>query len=346
MGSLGPDDQSHHKAVPLMSSEQSPTSATSTDTVIKADTHTSDPVGTQVDVNGGIEHQHVAPQPHSPSDHAGTSARSHTTKLKSRTHGKSSQGGSGSWAPLQLAAVVAATGSVWLLRCILKRLSSTNKDQTPSASTPVAPQAEVVQPAEEEEEPEPEEIVDPDTFDVLVTDLLISPPPLPVPGSPQSFNPLASTRPLKDLRFIVSEECSVEGFAPTLGTPLPVTSSTDAPSTSPPSAQDSEAADSDTEVIVLPQPQQVQHSSAPAVLKLLSAGATCIGRSGIQLGDLVGANFGNPFNKGHISGGGCTGGSSFRPSLDNFTTCMCEVTLSGISGELGLGSIASASGSP
>ncbi|MEW5298614.1 MAG: hypothetical protein WDW36_001714 [Sanguina aurantia] len=233
-----------------------------------------------------------------------------------RSHSSSSQGRAASFSPLQLVAVIAASGSVWLLRCIFKRLSLSGGkkgERAPAAeSAPIAPQTDALQEAEqEEEEVEPEELMDPDTFEVLVSELLISPPPLPIPGSPESFNPAALSRPLKELRFVVSEECSVEGFAPTLGTPLPTptSTSTDAPSTSdasPPGA-DSEAVGSDIQVIAVQQPQ---HTSAPAVSRLLAAGATCIGRSGLQLGNLVGANFGNPFNKGHISGGGCTGAAA------------------------------------
>ncbi len=120
-------------------------------------------------------------------------------------------------------------------------------------------------------QPEPEPI-DPDTFSIIAV-------PLEQPAAAATASAIGSLpQPLEGVTFVVSEDVDLTGTPTTLGAPSAVL--TDAAA-----------------------------SSSSAVQKLQAAGAVCVGKSAMQpLGlDVLGASYGNPYNRASISGGGQTG---------------------------------------
>ena len=112
----------------------------------------------------------------------------------------------------------------------------------------------------------------PDTFQVVVAECSLQPP-----GPPHGLAP----QPLEGATFVVSEDMDVQGLQTTFGVP----------------AWSAGAAAAGV--------------SAPGVCRAVAAGATCVGKVAVQPavggGLSLGDNFGNPFNKARVSGGGSTG---------------------------------------
>lgn len=129
---------------------------------------------------------------------------------------------------------------------------------------------EAAQGTSQAEEPAPEP-VEPDTFELFCSAVTLAPSiPTDGPTPPQ---------PLAGLRVAVSEDLGLAGAQTSYGTPEAV-------------MQDASTS-----------------STCGAVSRLVSAGAAIIGKTSMQpLGtDLLGTNYGNPYNKAKISGGGHTG---------------------------------------
>ncbi|KXZ54409.1 hypothetical protein GPECTOR_5g64 [Gonium pectorale] len=126
--------------------------------------------------------------------------------------------------------------------------------------------------AEAEPLPPPEPI-EPDTFEVMVCG-----PPAELAAVAAAAGSGSLPAPLAGVTLVVSEDVDVAGTSTTLGV--------------------------DGGVMA-----EAAAASAGAVGKLAAAGASCVGKAGVQpLGlDTLGANFGNPYNKAMVSGGGQTG---------------------------------------
>ncbi|KAG2452889.1 hypothetical protein HYH02_002233 [Chlamydomonas schloesseri] len=123
--------------------------------------------------------------------------------------------------------------------------------------------------------PPPPEPVDPDTFDILAA-------PAPEAAAAATAKPSGSLPlPLGGVRLVVGEDVDLAGAASSLGAPGAVVT-------------------------------QAAAASCPAVTKLQAAGAVLVGKSAVQplAMDVLGANYGNPYNKAHVAGGGNTGAAA------------------------------------
>ncbi|KAG2422871.1 hypothetical protein HXX76_015702 [Chlamydomonas incerta] len=123
--------------------------------------------------------------------------------------------------------------------------------------------------------PPPPEPVDPDTFEILAA-------PAPEAAAAATAKPSGSLPlPLGGVRLLVGEDVDLLGAATSLGAPEAVLCAAAA-------------------------------ASCPAVTKLQAAGAVLVGKAAIQplAMDVLGANYGNPYNKAHVAGGGNTGAAA------------------------------------
>ncbi|GLI62609.1 hypothetical protein VaNZ11_005152, partial [Volvox africanus] len=199
---------------------------------------------------------------------------------------------------------------VWLVRRVRSRRTTVaaahpavGKKRSPGSAAAASTAADIV-PAANEDAPihdEPPvvapEPIDPDTLAILVC----GPPNAAAAAaatatttttvSSRAASPLP--QPLAGVTFVVSEDVDLVGTPTTLGrdphqnTPLVAASV----------------------VGSLQQLLQTASSNCSAISRLEAAGAICVGKAAMQpLGlDTFGANYGNPHNKAHISGGGQTG---------------------------------------
>ncbi|KAG2489697.1 hypothetical protein HYH03_011806 [Edaphochlamys debaryana] len=231
----------------------------------------------------------VEPTLHTPAPASSASSSRGSAPSSSGTSGTSSSSG-GSILPLALAAVAVIGGIAFALMRRRGGASGSASGSGPAAATKrsakaprkaganagAATGAAAAEPAPPPE-PEPEPI-EPDTLDILVC---------AVPdgaASPAAAAAGSLPLPLAGVTIVVSEDIDVAGTPTTLGVPG-----------APPLAE----ADDVT-------------ASAAAVVKLAAAGALVVGKSSMQpLGmDTVGANYGNPYNKAHVAGGGHTGSAA------------------------------------
>lgn len=144
---------------------------------------------------------------------------------------------------------------------------------------------------EQAQQAPPPEPVEPDAFELFCSAVTLTPaPPGDGPSPPQS---------LAGLRLAVSEDLGVAGAATSYGTPYAVVE---------------DAASS---------------STYGAVTRLVGAGATVIGKTSMQpLGvDLLGTNFGNPYNKAKMSGGGQTGEGVSVKHMFEYRPGQCSYTV-------------------
>ncbi|PNH09212.1 hypothetical protein TSOC_004194 [Tetrabaena socialis] len=175
--------------------------------------------------------------------------------------------------PIILAAT--AIAGAWLIRRLVLRGRTGAPTAAPSAAAAKAAAASAAV-AEAPPSPPPEP-VDPDTF----SPILLPPPAGLAPPPGAAVTPASSLPPpLAGVPFMVSEDIDLSGTPTTFG--------------------------AGTNSCVA----GAAAASAPAVGRLLAAGAVCVGKAAMQpLGlDVLGANYGNPYNKAHIAGGGQTGG--------------------------------------
>ncbi|GLC45676.1 hypothetical protein PLESTB_001317700 [Pleodorina starrii] len=207
--------------------------------------------------------------------------------------------------PVILAAAILLGGGWWLLRRLrgrgpaearpAGRKAARPPPQAAAAAAQAAASAEAA--AAEPPPPPPPEPVEPDSLEILVCGpsdaaAAASAPPLGAGSLPL---------PLAGVTFLVSEDVDLVGTPTTLGrdpydgTPIvPVAA---------PAAAAAEAAAA---------PAAAASASCGAVSRLQAAGAVCLGKAAMQpLGlDVLGANYGNPYNKAHVAGGGQTGSAA------------------------------------
>ncbi|GIM05847.1 hypothetical protein Vretimale_10263 [Volvox reticuliferus] len=196
---------------------------------------------------------------------------------------------------LPIILTASALFGVWLVRRVRSRRTAVAAKAPSScaaaAAADVVPAGNEVSAINAEPPVSPPEPIDPDMLAILVcgpSDAAATAARTVPPRATSSLPPL-----LAGVTFVVSEDVDLAGRPTTLGC----------------HPHQSTRVVADACVGSFNQLPEAASSSCSAILRLEAAGAVCVGKAAMQpLGlDTFGANFGNPHNKAHISGGGQTG---------------------------------------